>query len=291
MPETSAELAALARTPTGTFDAVTRALDAAGFPTIQPTDTFASAAARTRNYLVWLDAPAPPASCGQATIYDDPRRAPDNLNNFGGKVALIFQNGAGGFCSSNAVRHEIGHNLGALQSVAPHAFDGSHCDDAYEDTMCYPSAPFVASGQRGQFFDYGNDDYWSLPGAPLPWWTVDENRFLCPDASCNAVPGADGPPDPLAPATQAVTIHRAPPAAKRSRGRVRMHARRHRHGLWGVSVRASGHGRGIVLVRCRRYRRGQIRTVWARSTRLPRRLHRTVRCGASRPHAKLLLAP
>src|SRR3954452_1988643 len=264
MPETSAELAELAHTPTGTFDAVTRALDAAGFTTIQPSDTPDEAAARTRNYLVWLDAPAPAASCGQATIYDDPSRGPDNLNNFGGKAAIVFRNGDG-FCSSNAVRHEIGHNLGGLQSVAPHAFDGSHCNDAYEDTMCYPNSPLVGDGQRGRFFDYGNDDYWSLPGSPLPWWTVDETRSLCPDASCNAVAGADSPPDPLGPSLQTLTARpTGARAAKRAHGRVRMHARRHGRGLWGVSLRASGSGRGVVLVRCRRYRRGQVRTVFSR---------------------------
>jgi hypothetical protein len=288
MPETRAQLAVLAGTPAGTFDAVTNALDAAGFETIQPTDTIESAAARTRNYLVWLDGPAPAQSCGQATIYDDPSRGPENLNNFGGKAAIVFRNG-NGFCSSNAARHEIGHNLGALQSVAPHAFDGSHCNDAYEDTMCYPNSPLRAGGESGRFFDYGNDDYWSLPGSPLPWWTVDENRFLCPDASCNVVAGAGAGPDPLAPSTLAVTA-RPPQAAKPSRGHVRIHARRGQHGLWRVSVRASGHGRGVVVVRCRRYRRGQVRTVFSRATRLPRRLHRTVRCGASKPRAELLLA-
>src|SRR4051794_31765218 len=109
MAETSAQLAALARTGTGTFDPVTRALDAAGFRTIQPNDTTDEAAARTRNYLVWFDAPAPAGTCGQATIYDDPTRGPDNLNNFGGKAAIVFRNGAAGdgFCSSNALRHEI----------------------------------------------------------------------------------------------------------------------------------------------------------------------------------------
>src|SRR3954464_4199779 len=287
MAESGAQLATLARTPTGTFDAVTRALDAAGFPTIEPSDTTDEAAARTRNYLVWFDAPAPAGTCGQATIYDDPTRGPDNLNNFGGKAAIVFRNGDG-FCSSNAARHEIGHNLGALQSVAPHAFDGSHCNDAYEDTMCYPNSPLVGDGQRGQFFDYGNDDYWSLPGSPLPWWTVDENRFLCPDASCNVVAGADSPPDPLGPSTLNLTAR--PRATKRARGHVRMHARRHGRGLWGVSVRASGTGRAVVLVRCRRYRHGQVRTVFSRATRLPRRLHRTVHCGASKPRARLLLA-
>src|SRR3954454_284491 len=158
MPQTNAQLAALARTSNGSFDAVSRALDAAGFTTIQPTDSFDDAALRRRNYLVWLDGPTPDGSGGQASIYDDPTRSQDNLNNLGGKAAVVFRNGDG-FCSSNAARHEIGHNLGGLQPVAPHAFDGAHCNDAYEDTMCYSNSPLVADGDRGQFFDYGNDDY------------------------------------------------------------------------------------------------------------------------------------
>src|SRR4051794_9519554 len=201
MPLTTAQLKAAARTGNGTFDAVSSALDAAGFTTIQPTDSVEDASERTRNYLVWLDAPAPGGSCGQAAIYDDPSRTPDNLNNLGGKAAVVFRNGDG-FCSSNAARHEIGHNLGGLQPVAPHAFDGAHCNDAYEDTMCYANSPLVADGDRGQFFDYGNDDYWSLRGRPLAWWTVDETRFLCEEATCNAVAGGDadaGLPAPAAP--------------------------------------------------------------------------------------------
>jgi hypothetical protein len=293
MPQTSAQLSALAHTSSGTFDAVEHALDAAGFQTIQPTDTMEEAAQRARNYLVWLDAPAPSASCGQAAIYDDPSRGAENLNNFGGKAAIVFRNGDG-FCSSNAARHEIGHNLGALQSAAPHAFDGSHCNDAYEDTMCYTNAPLVADGQRGKYFDWGNDDYWSLPGAPLAWWTVDLNRFLCPDASCNVIAGADTPPDPLAPSTPVTPVTPEPQPAqtssRRSHGRVRMRARRHRHGVWKVTLRASGEGRGVVVVRCRRSRRGQVRTVLSRATRLPRSIRGTVRCGAGRPRAKLLLS-
>jgi hypothetical protein len=289
MPQTSAQMTALASKPNGTFDAVTHALDAAGFQTIQASDTVQEAAARARNYLVWLDAPAPSGSCGQAALYDDPTRADNNLNNLGGKAAIVFRNGDA-FCSSNAARHEIGHNLGALQSVAPHAFDGAHCNDAYEDTMCYSNAPPVASGNRGQFFDYGNDDYWSLPNNPLPWWTVDENRFLCPDATCNVISPVGvttDPATPVAPATPA-----APPATQaraRSHGHLRMIARRHRHDVWRVSLRASGVGHGVVVVRCRRQRGGSVRTVLSRATRLPRTLHGRVRCVAGRPRAKLLV--
>src|SRR3954452_3891420 len=277
MPQTSAQLTAAARTGNGTFNAVSAALDAAGFTTIQPTDSVADAAARTRNYVVWLDAPAPSGSCGQAAIYDDPTRSADNLNNFGGKAAVVFRNGSG-FCSSNAARHEIGHNLGGLQPVAPHAFDGSHCDDAYEDTMCYSNSPEVADGDRGTFFDYGNDDYWSLPGAPLPWWTVDENRFLCPDAACNVVAGGGSPdPAPVDGPDSSTVVRPTPetmvtPASAGRRPHLRMRARRGHHGLWRVRLHASGDGRAVVVVRCRRHRGGQVRTALRRATRLPRTL-------------------
>ena len=296
LPQTTAQMADLAKKPNGTFDAVTHALDAAGFQTIQPTDTIDQAAARTRNYLVWLDAPAPSGSCGQAAIYDDPSRDQNNLNNFGGKTAIVFRNGDSAFCSSNAARHEMGHNLGGLQPEAPHAFDGSHCNDAYEDTMCYSNSPQVADGKRGTFFDYHNDDYWSLPGAPLAWWTVDLNRFLCPDATCNQVGGATANPNP-ATATTPVTAAANPtaspsstPAKSKSHGRVKLTAKRHRRGVWKLKLRATGQGHGIVIVRCRRSYTSELRTVFHRSVRLPRTLKSSVRCGASRPRAKLLVS-
>jgi hypothetical protein len=289
MPQTAEQMQALARTSNGTFDAVTAALDAAGFETIQARDTIESAGARGRNYLVWLDAPAPAGSCGQAAIYDDPTRAAGNLNNLGGKAAVVFRKGSDGFCSSNAVRHEIGHNLGGLQPLAPHAFDGSHCDDAFEDTMCYSNAPHRADGERGQFFDYGNDDYWSPAGKPLAWWTVDLNRFLCPDAGCNVVGGpAEDPAGAAMPDSAAASAATSEPR-RRARARLRMRAARRGQGVWKVRLSASGEGRGVVIVRCRRRRHGQVRTVFHRSTRLPRTLHGRVRCVASRPRARLLV--
>jgi hypothetical protein len=314
MPQTRAQLEAAARTGTGTFEAVNSALDRAGLTTIKPTNTLSQAAALTRNYVVWLDGPAPAGSCGQASIYDDPSRDADNLNNFGGKVAIVFPGGSGDFCSSNAVRHEIGHNLGALQRPAPHAFDGAHCDDAVEDTMCYSNAPQVANGQRGLFFDFRNDDYWDPPGgAPLPWWSVSLNRFVCPDADCNvaagavedaAVLGPDGDGDgvadesdncalvPNADQTNSYGDARgdaceAAPAT--ARARVRIRARRKARGRWKVKVRAKGSGRAIVMVRCRVRRRGSVRTVLSRRTKLPRTLRARVKCRGSRPRAKLLV--
>jgi len=211
LPQTTAELKTLAGTATGTIDAVDQAIDAAGFDTIGRYDSSLTASRKKTNFVVWLDGPAPSGYCGQGTLYDDSTRAPSNWNNYGGKLSLIFRKSSG-FCGSNTVRHEIGHNLGALQAIAP-SESGGHCYDAYEDTMCYPQAPKVGSGVSGdQFFDYNNDDYWDPPAsqlpltdpqyrAPLEWWTVNLSRFLCPDASCNvpadwtpSAAGASTPP-------------------------------------------------------------------------------------------------
>jgi hypothetical protein len=308
MPETAAQLRSAASTGSGTFDDVSDALNRAGLATIQASDSIPQAQARTRNYVVWLDGPAPADTCGQAAIYDDSSRAQDNLNNLGGKVAVVFPNGGGGFCSSNAVRHEIGHNLGALQPAAPHAFDGSHCNDAYEDTMCYTNSPQVADGQRGRFFDYRNDDYWDPPGGtPLPWWTVDLNRFLCPDAGCNVSPGAvnssvQGPDADGDGVTDAADNcpHVANPdqlntygtkrgdACERRPAHARLRVRARRHGsLWKLRLRATGSGVGVFTIRCRTHPRGQVRTVYTRRANLPAIVRRTVRCRAGRPHARL----
>jgi hypothetical protein len=180
-----------AREPDGTLDAVSRALRQAGFPILRSGDGRRRAASLTQNYIVWLEAPVPRYTCGVADVIADATRRQSNWNNYGGKVGVVFRNGDS-FCGADAVRHEIGHTLGALQPNAPHAFDGSHCDDAFEDTMCYPSAPVRGSGVfEDEFFDYGNDDYWDPPGGkPLGWWTVNLNRFVCPDATCNTAPPA-----------------------------------------------------------------------------------------------------
>jgi hypothetical protein len=312
--QTTAELRALAPTATGTLQAVSDGINAAGFPTIRPTDTLESAGARDHNYVVWMDGPTPPSACGQATSYDDQSRAASNLNNLGGKVAIVFPNGNGGFCSSNTVRHEIGHNLGALQPVAPHAFDGAHCDDAYEDTMCYSQAPRRSTGERGLFFDFGNDDYWDPPSGPaLPWWTANLNRFLCPDAACNVAGGdgvtggpdtdGDGVPD----ATD-VCPTVADPDQRDSNGdgkgdacststarlqrirkpSVKLTAKRGKN-AWTVAVTARGEGKAIVTVRCRPTGRASMKTVFSKRTKLPRTLHTKVRC-AGKPRAAIVQA-
>ncbi len=313
LPYTTAQMQGLASTPTGTLEAVSNGINAAGFPTIRPTDTVESASTRNRNFVVWIDAPAPAGACGQATSYDDQTRDPSNLNNLGGKVAVVFPNGNGAFCSSNTVRHEIGHNLGALQPTAPHAFDGAHCNDSYEDTMCYSNAPRTQNGQRGMFFDYRNDDYWDPPqGASLPWWTANLNRFLCPDAACNIAPddgttvvqGSDPDGDGVTDDTDVCPDVADPdqrdsdgdgrgdacsPAVRQSAAKkatVKLKAKRSKKG-WKVTVSARGSGSAVVTVRCRRRSHGPVKTVLSKKTKLPRTLRSTVRC-ATKPRAAIL---
>jgi len=254
LPETTDALKDLADQPSGTLDAVARALDARGMPTAKTGDPLEALRLHTRNYVVWLDAPGPRDACGQATMESDTDRNPDaNRSNFGGKVAVVFRDGDT-FCNSTAARHEIAHTLGAVQAGVPHAADGAHCADAFEDTMCVAGAPRVGAALPGGFFDYGNDDYWSPPGGPaLGWWTLDESRFLCPDPACNV-------PRPV----------EARPAL---RARFARHARQR----WTLDLRVSGAGKALVSVRCGRAAR-------RRTVAPPARFRVHLRC-SERPRA------
>src|SRR3954452_3124090 len=203
MHASAAAMQAAAQQPNRTLQTVYDELAAAGWPVTMPTAT--SPPQRDTNYVVWLDGPAPAGACGQATLYEDARRTPTNRNNMGGTVGVIFREGDG-FCSADAVRHEIGHTLGAVQpSAAPHGDDGGHCGDAFEDTMCLQTSPSRGDSHfQGEYFDYGNDDYWDPPGGPaLSWWTADLSRFLCQEPGCNGVTSMDTPAASSAPVASA----------------------------------------------------------------------------------------
>jgi hypothetical protein len=314
LPRTAAALTALANKDSNALlNQVSGDLAAAGFDPLPESTTVSVAAAKQSNYLVWLEGvTARPGVCGVGGQYADDRRDFSNINNYGGKLALVMRDGDG-FCNSNTVRHEIGHNLGALLPGAPHAFDGAHCDDAYEDTMCYPQARSRgAGGYQGQFFDFGNDDYWDPQGGALPWWTVNLSRFLCPNIVCNV------PSDQSAVGTLAGTLggladprdlltscplgtilgvdltckaNSVPGAGVARRAAPRpalvFSARRSGKGRWRVSMRVQDATRAVVTLRCRRGGR-QIRALRRRiSSR--RTTRATVRCD-TRPRASAVLA-
>ena len=137
-----------------------------------------------KKYIVWLDAGS--QYCGQGELYQDTRRSSANYNERK-TTAIVYRpypTGdplTGGFCRGRTAMHEMGHNLGAIQKVAPHAFDGAHCNDSAEDVMCYTSATSTDTG--GASFDYGNDDYWDPASGKLGWWTVNLSKYLCPTAT------------------------------------------------------------------------------------------------------------
>ena len=234
LPFTADQLGALASaTHTATFDAVAAALRQRGFPVAPNDATVDQLAALHENYVVWLDGAAPAQSCGQGTALLDSTRSETNLNNMGGKLALIFRDGRD-FCGEDVVRHEIGHNLGALQPDAPNTTDGVHCNDAFEDTMCQWQSPKLVGGPfNGLYFDYGNDDYWDPPqGAPLGWWTVNLSRFICPDASCNRPAGSTDRAARAARKRRVPVIRDSVRAqlSQRKTRRHRHHRRKHRAG-------------------------------------------------------------
>jgi hypothetical protein len=269
VPETAAALQQLSGDPLAYMTALGRDLQAAGFENVLGGSAVDGPPIH-QNLLVWLDGPSPSDACGEATTYVDPRRQDDNLNNQGGKLAVVFRDG-NGFCGATTARHEIGHTLGAVQPGAPHIAPGGHCNDAVEDTMCVPGSPQVASGDPGLFFDYHNDDYWDPPaGPPLGWWTADLNRFLCPDATCNVPAGTA--PAPVAPQPRA--------AAKLS-----VHAKRHRS-FWRLSLSAAGSGHALLTVRCRTGGARKAANVLVKETALPNKLVTRLKC-RTRPRAKL----
>ncbi len=165
--------------------------------------------ATTKKYVAWLDAGS--QYCGQGSLYQDATRSATNASEVNRTTGIVYRPYAndaatGGFCRGRTLLHELGHNLGAVQKVAPHAFDGAHCNDDNNDTMCYaaPGQP-TSSGPQ---FDSGKNDYWDsgaskptstddgyprasfemLGGLSTPsWWALNLSRYLCP-------PGVTGAP-------------------------------------------------------------------------------------------------
>jgi hypothetical protein len=315
LPQSAPALEAAASNANGILTTLADDLQGAGFDPLPMQTTRDAALAKNTNYVLWLEGVSPAGLCGVGTEFTDPSRTPWNFNNGGGKLAVIYRDGAD-FCNSNIVRHEIGHTLGAVQPNAPHASDGAHCNDSYEDTMCYPQSPKRGTGSyENQYFDYGNDDYWDPPGGALPFWTVNLSRFLCPDVACN-VPSntsatgklpqilgggdlldqdADVTNDVFATCPQLVLIggHKCRSNAAGSSGsevRVASVPRvsfvldalqmpRHR---WRISLRLRYDGHVIVQVRCRRGNRQVM--VLKRHLTARRTIRATVSCD-SRPRA------
>jgi hypothetical protein len=138
-----------------------------------------------RKYLVWFDSdPHNSPICGIATVYPDDRASAVNLND-----TITGYARADYTCWDWSEPHELMHTLGAVQRTAPHATNGLHCTDEY-DQMCYQDGLGVTLAHpcpesHEQRYDCGHDDYFSVVAAPgsylaTHWntansgWLVDE---------------------------------------------------------------------------------------------------------------------
>ena len=155
-----------------------------------------------KKYVVWLDAGS--RYCGQGSLWQDINRSATNKSEVNRTTGIVYRPYAndpatGGFCRGRTLLHELGHNMGAVQNVAPNAFDGAHCDDDNNDTMCYRDQAADQITSPTPQFDFGKNDYWDLgasqvsasnpDGLPttsaekLGWWALNLSKYVCPLAT------------------------------------------------------------------------------------------------------------
>jgi hypothetical protein len=183
------------------FDNVVGAARAAGF------------GAPATNYLVFYDGAPQPGICGVGSNSQDDRLAANNGNLKGPNYALVFD----GCWSGRTPMHENGHNMGAVQRLAPFSDLSGHCLEGY-DVMCYTGEvlPLCAGRTR---FDCNHDTYFSANPPPGSWlathWNIGSrlNPYLAfSDAPPPAAPPEAAQPAPEANRTQEATNSTAPVA-------------------------------------------------------------------------------
>lgn len=150
-----------------------------------------------RKYLIWLDANV---YCGVGTIRIDDQPGVNNSNNYGSSWARV-DNG----CWSDPAyaAHEVMHNLGGVQSTAPHRSYQSHCTDE-EDLMCYDDTPYGYNLEplvmtypcpftMQKLFDCNDDDYFHSGTVPADnylatHWNTANNIFLFAGSGSTTTP-------------------------------------------------------------------------------------------------------
>ncbi|GAB7044289.1 hypothetical protein JCM9533A_81400 [Catenuloplanes niger JCM 9533] len=103
-----------------TFDASIAAVKALGYN-----------AASNRKYLMITEATV---VCGLAQTTDDDQPGAANLANTAVRYARV--DASPNCLGANAIAHEFGHTIGAIQDSAPHHSEPGHCNQGF-DLMCY----------------------------------------------------------------------------------------------------------------------------------------------------------
>lgn len=163
------------------------------------------------NMIVWADEiGAGNMPLGVAQTYLDDRAGAVNVNNYGGRDALLIGRGKAHFFDdapssawepASVALHEITHTLGAVQNGAPHSSKAGHCTDEW-DIMCYadgsPTNPLdgskltepCAGSPSDEVYDCGGDDYFNVSPPASFWlathWNVAFSPFLCAASACFA---------------------------------------------------------------------------------------------------------
>lgn len=123
---------------------------------------------RDAKYWVWVEGRHPTWG-GQGSTTRDTRPIAGNAANGGPMYALTY-----GYDSTRIWLHELGHNLGAVQTITPNSTGAGHCNDGW-DIMCYddsgPKADFRWVCTDRQWWDCNHDDYFhSRPAEGAYLW-------------------------------------------------------------------------------------------------------------------------
>lgn len=162
------------------YDAIVEAARGAGF-TQEKT-----------NHLIFYDAPSTSA-CGVANMAEDDRLSADNENLPGPNYGVVFQ----GCWDGRTPMHENGHNMGAVQRLAPMSDLLGHCLEGL-DVMCYTSEIVTLCTDRVHF-DCGHDTYFHAKPPEGSWlathWNIGSrlNHYLAfSDTPLPETPGGGG---------------------------------------------------------------------------------------------------
>jgi len=155
-----------------------------------------------RKYLVVTDASV---YCGIGSVAGDDRMWSTNTNNNVAEWARIDR----GCWSGGVAAHELMHNLGGVQTTAPHSSGAYHCYES-SDTMCYDDGgSWFANGgkmvkncpNREWLFDCNHDDYFTTVATPTGYlanhWNAANSGWLETQRGTTTSPGPDLAPPPV----------------------------------------------------------------------------------------------